>query len=221
MLWSEDNFDVEEYPFTKEAYEARKYAFVSDFVRAKVLYEYGGIYLDADVEILCNFDSLIEGYDLVCGFETRKQIGTAILACAPHEEVMKEFLDFYLKHNFKTAMGENIIANVAILTSILERKDLRLGGERQVLEGRILVVKREIFYPKKISNMEFSVTDETMAIHMCSNSWMSDAQRCRGRNLLWIKVLRPMLNAVKRTVNRVCGDKIVMNIEILIRRVLR
>ncbi len=220
-LWNEENFDIESHPFTREAYAAKKYAFVSDFVRAKVLYEHGGLYLDSDVEVLKNFDSLFDGYDLVCGFETRRQIGTAAIACKAGNKVIKEFYNFYLGHNFKTSLGYNIIANVAILTSLLEKRGLQLGGERQILDGGILVLNRELFYPKKISEDEFMVTNESVAIHKCSNSWMSDAQRRRGSNRLWIKYMRPILLSTKRSISSLLGEKIVMNIEILTRRVLK
>ena len=57
--WNKDNFDVNISLFTKEAFDARKYAFVSDYVRLYVLYNYGGIYLDSDIKVLKSFDSLL------------------------------------------------------------------------------------------------------------------------------------------------------------------
>ena len=57
--WNENNFDVEENIYCKEAYAARKWAFVSDYVRIKVLYEYGGIYMDTDIEVVKNLDDLV------------------------------------------------------------------------------------------------------------------------------------------------------------------
>lgn len=54
--WNEKNFDIESNPFLKAAYKAKKWAYVSDFIRAKVIYEYGGIYLDTDILLLDNFD---------------------------------------------------------------------------------------------------------------------------------------------------------------------
>ena len=58
-LWNEDNFDVNSVPYVKEAYEARKFAFVTDYVRLYALYTEGGIYMDTDVEVLKPYDDLL------------------------------------------------------------------------------------------------------------------------------------------------------------------
>ena len=58
-LWNEDNFDINSVPYVKEAYEARKFAFVTDYVRLYALYHEGGIYMDTDVEVLKPYDDLL------------------------------------------------------------------------------------------------------------------------------------------------------------------
>lgn len=58
-LWNETNFDVNQHPFIKSAYEAKAWAFVSDYARLKIIYDEGGIYLDTDVELLKSLDSLL------------------------------------------------------------------------------------------------------------------------------------------------------------------
>jgi len=58
--WNEDNFDVNIIPYTREAYEAKKYAFVSDYARFYILYHYGGLYFDTDVEIIKPMDDIVE-----------------------------------------------------------------------------------------------------------------------------------------------------------------
>ena len=70
MEWNEGNCDLSnEIDYVKEAYEAKKYAFVSDYIRVKKLVEYGGIYLDTDVRIVRRFDKLLDKHDLVVGFQ--------------------------------------------------------------------------------------------------------------------------------------------------------
>ena len=71
--WNEDNFDVNSTLWTKQAYEAKKYAFVSDYVRLKVLYEHGGIYMDTDVEVVKPIDEFLS-HDAFCGYETLETI---------------------------------------------------------------------------------------------------------------------------------------------------
>ncbi|WP_281957433.1 glycosyltransferase family 32 protein, partial [Bacillus cereus] len=65
--WNEKTFDIENNKFVKDAYEGRKWAFVSDYVRLKALYEHGGIYLDTDVELKKNFNDILSN-DMFLGF---------------------------------------------------------------------------------------------------------------------------------------------------------
>lgn len=60
ILWNESNFDVNSHPFVKKAYECKAWAFVTDYVRLKVIYENGGIYLDTDVELIKSLDGLLQ-----------------------------------------------------------------------------------------------------------------------------------------------------------------
>ena len=69
-LWNEDNFDYKQCSFAKQAYENKKYAFVSDYARAKLLYEYGGVYLDTDVQVLKPFPVSVAENGFM-GFERR------------------------------------------------------------------------------------------------------------------------------------------------------
>lgn len=57
--WNEDNFDLDAYPYVREAYDSRKFAFVTDVVRLYALYNEGGIYMDTDVEVLKPLDSIL------------------------------------------------------------------------------------------------------------------------------------------------------------------
>ncbi len=72
--WDESNFDVNIIPYTQQAYEAKKYAFVSDYARFWILYNYGGLYFDTDVKVIKSMEDRImievavalEGKDPVC-----------------------------------------------------------------------------------------------------------------------------------------------------------
>ena len=179
-LWTEDNFNFSDCAFAVQAYEKKKYAFVSDYARAKVLYEYGGLYLDTDVKVVKNFTDLLERYDGIVGFERKAFIGTALIACQPHDPCIEELLKYYETHDFVQKDGSfDNIANVSIITDNMKSKGLVLGGERQSIPG-FEVFNREYFYPKKLSETDFRVTDETVAVHMCSNSWLSERERKRG-----------------------------------------
>ena len=220
-LWNENNFDINENLFAKQAYEANHFAFVSDYVRTKVLYEHGGIYLDTDVEILQNFDSVLRKEFCFLGFETRAKIGTAVMGFSPQHDVLKHFLNFYQSNNFRKKNGDiNTIANVTILTDILSKRGLITDGTSQTIDD-IEVFQREYFYPKKITDSEFRISSQTIAVHRCSNSWMTERERNRGNNKLWINIMRPLLRFFRNLGLTVFGAERVQNIEIKIRNILK
>ena len=174
-IWNEDNFDYNKCIYARQAYERGYYAFVSDYVRAKVLYEYGGIYLDTDVKIIKKLPNVPEKGFL--GFERRKFIGTAVMAAEPESELIAELLDYYEQHEFVQQKGYiDSIANVSILTDICRRKGLIPDGRKQKIEG-FEIFSRELFYPKKLNENTFETTGETCEIHMCSNSWMTEREK--------------------------------------------
>ena len=219
-LWTEENFDYEQCNFAKQAYDAKKYAFVSDYARAKLLYEYGGLYMDTDVKVLKEFPKTDSEKGFM-GFERRAFLGTAVIASESHNENIKQLLEYYENHDFVQKDGSfDNIANVSILTDIMKEKGLVLGGERQVVDG-FEIFNREVFYPKKLSEKEFRVTDETCAIHMCSNSWLSERERKRGNNKIWIEVVRPTLRALRSMGIKIIGKERIRKIEIKLRNKLR
>lgn len=218
--WDETNFDVEETKFSKQAYERKQYAFVSDYARAKILYEQGGLYLDTDVEVVKSFPKVLDGKGFV-GFERRHFIGTAVLAAEKGNGIIKELLDYYVQHSFVMDDGlVDNIANVSILTDIMRKHKLELGGERQTVAG-FEVFNREYFYPKKLDENEFRVTDETCAIHKCSNSWMSEREKKRGNSKLWINVGRPIFRTGRNVLVKILGKEKARKIEIKTRNKMK
>lgn len=94
-LWNEESFDISAHPFTKSAYEHKKYAYVSDFVRAWALYEYGGIYLDTDVELKAPLDTFLK-CQAFSGFESRNFPFTAVWGAMPYHSLSRKVLDYYV-----------------------------------------------------------------------------------------------------------------------------
>ena len=92
--WNEDNFDVTQNLYCKEAYEHKKWAFVSDYARLKVIYDYGGIYLDTDVEVVKDLITLITNGVGYIGFQNSEEVNTGLgFAAAPHNLCIKSMLD--------------------------------------------------------------------------------------------------------------------------------
>jgi len=220
-LWNEENFDYGSCSFAKQAYDSKKYAFVSDYARAKLLYEYGGLYLDTDVKVIKPFHQLLENATGIVGFERKAFVGTAVIGCQPYDPCMKELLAYYETHDFLQKDGSfDNIANVSVLTDILKERGLILGGERQTIQG-YEIYNRELFYPKKMDENDFRVTEETVAIHMCSNSWMTERERKRGNNKFWIEVVRPFLRWSRSIGIKLIGKERIRNIEIKLRNKLK
>lgn len=218
--WNEDNFNVDECAFCRQAYEAKQYAFVSDYARAKILYEYGGVYLDTDVEVLKEIPQL--GTDIgILGFERRKFLGTAVIAAPPKNAVIKQLMEYYEEHNFVQEDGAmDIVANVSVLTDIMVERGLVLGGKEQECEG-FHIFPREFFYPKKLGENEFRIEEETCAIHYCNNSWMTDREKKRGNSKVWIKIIRPVLQTMRKIMIKLIGQDKIRRLEIKFRNRLR
>ena len=114
--WNETNFDINQNPFVKQAYEKKMWAFVSDFARLKAVYENGGFYLDTDMEVTRNFDELLE-HRAICGYEFRGRPFSAFFASEPNHEFIKELLSYYIEQTeFK------IKSNTDIFSDLLKKK---------------------------------------------------------------------------------------------------
>ena len=79
MVWNEDTFDIDAHPYTREAYQARKFAFITDYVRLWALKEHGGVYMDTDVEVIRPLDEFLDN-PAFSGFEDETHIPTGIMA---------------------------------------------------------------------------------------------------------------------------------------------
>ena len=123
--WNESNFDINALQYTKQAYEMKKYAFVSDVARLKALSMYGGIYFDTDVEVFKNFTQLLDER-CILGFEEEEYIATSMMAAEPNNTLINRFLKIYDNIPFLDEEG-NIIegTNVSKLTDLLVEKGLK------------------------------------------------------------------------------------------------
>ena len=118
--WNEENFDVGVNAYTKQAYENKKYAFVSDVARLYALLNYGGIYLDTDVEVYRSFDEILE-HRCVFGFEYKNWIATSFLAAEKDHPLIQEFFKQYENISFGlNKTNFNMETNVEKITRFAE-----------------------------------------------------------------------------------------------------
>lgn len=163
--WNEDNFDVNMMPYTREAYKMKKFAFVSDVCRMFVLANYGGIYLDTDVEIVKSFDSLLSLHSFL-GKEMPFKLSTAVIGVEANAEWVKAFLATYKTKHFIWSTGKlNVLENTALLTSFFNQHYPRY------FEG-ISIFEIDYFSAKLYSTNDYCITDNTYSVHHFSGSWL-------------------------------------------------
>lgn len=173
VLWDENSFDINSSIFTKEAYNSGKYAFVSDYVRLYALYNYGGIYMDTDVEVIKNLDKFL-AYPAFSGFENPNFIPTGIIGAIRSHPWIFSFLDYYKNKSFIREDGTmDLTANVRFMTRISEREfGLKLGNMFQILDGDVYIFPNDYFCPKVWETREIILTENTHTIHHFAASWM-------------------------------------------------
>ena len=138
MEWNESNFPICYNKFTLQAYENKKYAFVSDVARLYALYECGGVYLDTDVEIYKPLDEFL-CEPAFTGFESDGFPVCATMGAEKGNPIIKEFLDYYDNKDFATT------TNTVIMSEILVNHGIdRLTNEIQRIDG-ITIYPREYF----------------------------------------------------------------------------
>ena len=171
--WNESNFDISSNIFVKQAYESGKYAFVSDYVRVYALYNYGGIYMDTDVEVKQPFSDEILGNDSFWGFEEKNYIATSTIGTKKGNKLIKRFLDSYDGKEFIKEDGEiDTLTNVAIVSNIIEGIGIRLDGTYQKIDGMCTVYPQEYFSPYDYINCYSKESKNTYTIHHFYKSWL-------------------------------------------------
>ncbi|WP_368657369.1 glycosyltransferase family 32 protein [Metabacillus halosaccharovorans] len=178
--WNESNFDISSNSYVKEAYESRKFAFVSDYARVYALYNFGGIYLDTDVEIFKAFDDFLH-HESFWGFEQENYIATSTIGAVKGNKLIKLFLDSYEKKNFLKEDGSyNDLSNVAIVTEILKNIGIEMNGQYQVLEDIGVFYPQTYFSPYDYINCRKFITENTYAMHNFYKSWLSPKARFKS-----------------------------------------
>lgn len=179
--WSEENFDVNTIPFTKQAYEAGQYAFVSDYARLYILERDGGIYLDADEEILKDITPLLQGHKLIAGFEHSESAMVGVLGCEAHHPLIQEFMRYYETTEFKDQNGIVLAEpNPRIFTRLLKSRGLRLEDRKQILPEQICIYPTETFCAKSV-NLQYCITENTYGVQHYSGSWMPWSKKLKWK----------------------------------------
>lgn len=213
--WNEDNFNIEEAPlYVRQAYEAKKWAFVTDYVRLYAMVKHGGIYMDTDVEVIKPLDKFLT-HKAFSGFEDDVNIPTGIMGCEKGFPLFSELLYYYDGAKFINDDGSlNMTTNVDIITRMCKQKGFQQNGQFQNIEGFVLY-PREYFCPASPKEIDVTKSENTVAIHWFAGSWLDDKSKAikeerirnhkiRKRNRLKKKIKR----FPKEIVKKILGEEI-------------
>jgi len=176
--WNEDNFDVNIIPYTKEAYEAKKYAFVSDYARFWILYKYGGLYFDTDVEVIKPMDDIIKRGPFM-GIEVSSSNGSyplvnpglgigAEISMIFYKEMLEKYgtIHFILPDG---SLRQNTI--VEYTTNMLKKHSLQPSNGTQFIQD-IWIYPKDYFNPFDDLTGKLDITENTRSIHWYSKTWI-------------------------------------------------
>ena len=175
--WNENNFNVNICPFVKQAYEKRKWAFVSDYARMYALYNYGGIYFDTDMELLKNIDNLKKD-DIFLGYEENKKIAAGVIGVKEkNNKYIKEILDYYdsLEEFDEDSIFQFAIPN--ILTREFNKYEKRTVNGVDIFDNTIYVYPEEYCYPINYNYSKKIYTNNTCMVHYYSASWVPKGEK--------------------------------------------
>lgn len=171
MEWNESNFNINCNKYVKQAYENKKFAYVSDYARINALYQYGGIYMDTDVMVYKSFDDLLDN-KCILGFEEENYIATSFMASIPKHDLIKEFINRYEGINFYNDDNSlDLTTNVQRLTDILENRGLIRNDKYQQIDD-ISIYPQEYFSPYDYGNCIRKNTENTYCEHLFLVSWL-------------------------------------------------
>lgn len=179
--WNESNFDVTENAYCKEAYEAKKWAFVSDYARLKVLHDHGGFYMDADVEVVKSLDPL-RVYNALSGYESKTRIPTGTMgACRDNEWISMLLSDYDDRHFLKEDGTYDLTTNVEVITRLtVERYHLQLNGEKTMFGENMVFLPFDYLCAKSLETGEILRSENTFTIHHFAGSWLPADERAYG-----------------------------------------
>ncbi len=185
--WNESNFDVHICPYVEEAFEMKKWAFVSDYARFWILYHYGGIYFDVDVEVIKNMDDLLySGAFMACepGHKFFNNLGLGVapglgMGANSGLDLYREILNTYEQIHFCDANGIiNEQTVVDYTTIIMQKHGFQGNGEIEKIDD-VIVYQPEYFCPMNYLTGKVKKTENTISIHYYSASWTSPYKRIK------------------------------------------
>lgn len=177
--WNEDNFEIEKYPYAKYCYDNKKWAFLSDFARLVVVYQYGGVYFDTDVEMIKSLENLMK-YDAFYGFENNAKVNTGQgFGAVEKHETVEAMLQKYYELKADNEGNYPLVICPALNTEALVPMGLQLNGKYQKVNGAV-ILPVDYLNPYDDPTGRLNKTENTVSIHWYSKSWMDKKKIIRS-----------------------------------------
>lgn len=194
-LWNEENFNIDNCcQYVKDAYKEQKYAFVSDYVRLYALYEYGGIYLDTDIELIKAIPADIINHNLIFSLDDCGYIAGSFIASYSKNNFITILLSYYNNLSFYKDTGE---LNLEVNNTYIQKKLIEYGYKyekkniRQDLDDDIVLYPDDYFQCRSLTTGKLNVTENSIAIHWHAILWAS--RKTKIINFIRIHILVPIL----------------------------
>ena len=191
--WNEDNFDVNQTSYTKNAYKCKKYAFVSDYARFKILNDNGGIYFDTDVEVIRSMDKVISqapymGIESELNFSDQETINNSVnpglgMASPAQHPFFKDMIDLYGALHFEIGKKDYALKTVTQHTSeMLLKKGWHPQKGIVTKIDDLTIFPKQYFCPFSNKTRTFEITESTYSIHHYASSWLTKQQKIINKN---------------------------------------
>lgn len=178
--WNEQNFDINANKFVRQAYAQKKWAYVSDYIRAWAIYHYGGIYLDTDVLVLDDLSKFLDNHAFV-GFENQDYPFTAVFGAEPGHPFIKDMLDFYDDRDFEFDSSDQLakVNSKTVSDILIQKYNCQVNNQYQVLDTGIAV------YP---DNILCNPSKQSSTIHVFTGTWMEGKKAAARKLVKWLKL---------------------------------
>lgn len=202
--WNESNFDFNSCQYAREAYECKKWAFVSDYARFWILYNYGGLYFDTDVELIHDINEIVIEGPFMGSEPSEEKCRVAAglgLGVYPHHPLYKEILDYYQSLRF--IISDHVYNDETIVTYITDiaQKHGYVGDNTIEQIGDISIYPPEFFCPMDMKTGQLHITEKTKSIHWYTASWKDETEtRIHNRA---VEIYNKYNNAIGRLISEV------------------
>lgn len=185
--WDESNYYVNRVPYVKEAYDAKKYAFVSDYARLDIVYNHGGVYLDTDMELIKNIDDLLDCKGFIANDGTGINTGIGVGAEKGHPAI-KAIMDMYANRHFKTASGFDLTVCTYFNSEPFTNAGYDIRSEKIETFLGMNILPPSYFSPIRSKNgiIDLYIEDSTHGIHWNNRSWETGWTKIKSKIRLFI-----------------------------------